>query len=244
MKFPVRIKCATLSWNTLAQGLDEVAASPRGHHAEHPLAAAPAAQQGVQGVGLNGDGRRGQRRGRAGGAGASAAPGRPAPVAVVTAGRPAQGLAVLVQRRGGGRRSGAAPRNWVIICWAAGWTIVSTSPQAAVGVRPPPSAGCGRAVAGPEGVVLLAPGRAAGCAKLVVEVTLVDGADERTFTVSGLYLDLALLIRASTMRSWRSMRPMSLVGSTATTRPASTRSAGPRAPAAPGPRQVLAARWW
>jgi nitrogen fixation protein NifU and related proteins len=27
VKFPVRIKCATLSWNTLAQGLDEVAAS-------------------------------------------------------------------------------------------------------------------------------------------------------------------------------------------------------------------------
>lgn len=26
VKFPVRIKCATLSWNTLAQGLDEVAA--------------------------------------------------------------------------------------------------------------------------------------------------------------------------------------------------------------------------
>ncbi|MEJ7583142.1 MAG: Fe-S cluster assembly sulfur transfer protein SufU [Acidimicrobiales bacterium] len=28
VKFPVRIKCATLGWNTLAQGLDEVA-SPR-----------------------------------------------------------------------------------------------------------------------------------------------------------------------------------------------------------------------
>ena len=28
VKFPVRIKCATLSWNTLAQGLDEVAAAP------------------------------------------------------------------------------------------------------------------------------------------------------------------------------------------------------------------------
>ena len=25
VKFPVRIKCATLSWNTLAQGLDDVA---------------------------------------------------------------------------------------------------------------------------------------------------------------------------------------------------------------------------
>jgi nitrogen fixation NifU-like protein len=25
VKFPVRIKCATLSWNTLAQGLDEAA---------------------------------------------------------------------------------------------------------------------------------------------------------------------------------------------------------------------------
>ena len=28
VKFPVRIKCATLSWNTLLQGLDESAASP------------------------------------------------------------------------------------------------------------------------------------------------------------------------------------------------------------------------
>jgi nitrogen fixation protein NifU and related proteins len=28
VKFPVRIKCATLSWNTLAQGLDESAAAP------------------------------------------------------------------------------------------------------------------------------------------------------------------------------------------------------------------------
>jgi nitrogen fixation NifU-like protein len=28
VKFPVRIKCATLSWNTLGQGLDEVAAAP------------------------------------------------------------------------------------------------------------------------------------------------------------------------------------------------------------------------
>ena len=27
VKFPVRIKCATLSWNTLAQGLDEVSAA-------------------------------------------------------------------------------------------------------------------------------------------------------------------------------------------------------------------------
>jgi nitrogen fixation NifU-like protein len=27
VKFPVRIKCATLSWNTLAQGIDEAAAS-------------------------------------------------------------------------------------------------------------------------------------------------------------------------------------------------------------------------
>ena len=26
VKFPVRIKCATLAWNTLAQGLDEVGA--------------------------------------------------------------------------------------------------------------------------------------------------------------------------------------------------------------------------
>ena len=26
VKFPVRIKCATLSWNTLAQGLDEIEA--------------------------------------------------------------------------------------------------------------------------------------------------------------------------------------------------------------------------
>ena len=29
VKFPVRIKCATLSWNTLAQGLDEAAADTR-----------------------------------------------------------------------------------------------------------------------------------------------------------------------------------------------------------------------
>ncbi|MFP5327258.1 MAG: Fe-S cluster assembly sulfur transfer protein SufU [Acidimicrobiia bacterium] len=29
VKFPVRIKCATLSWNTLAQALDEVASSPQ-----------------------------------------------------------------------------------------------------------------------------------------------------------------------------------------------------------------------
>ena len=28
VKFPVRIKCATLSWNTLAQGLDELATAP------------------------------------------------------------------------------------------------------------------------------------------------------------------------------------------------------------------------
>jgi nitrogen fixation protein NifU and related proteins len=28
VKFPVRIKCATLSWNTLTQGLDEVATAP------------------------------------------------------------------------------------------------------------------------------------------------------------------------------------------------------------------------
>jgi nitrogen fixation NifU-like protein len=27
VKFPVRIKCATLSWNTLAQGLDEIEAA-------------------------------------------------------------------------------------------------------------------------------------------------------------------------------------------------------------------------
>jgi nitrogen fixation NifU-like protein len=27
VKFPVRIKCATLSWNALAQGLDEVGAA-------------------------------------------------------------------------------------------------------------------------------------------------------------------------------------------------------------------------
>ena len=30
VKFPVRIKCATLSWNTLAQGLDEIEAAPAG----------------------------------------------------------------------------------------------------------------------------------------------------------------------------------------------------------------------
>jgi hypothetical protein len=28
VKFPVRIKCATLAWNTLQQGLDEVAVAP------------------------------------------------------------------------------------------------------------------------------------------------------------------------------------------------------------------------
>jgi len=28
VKFPVRIKCATLSWNTLTQGLDEIEAAP------------------------------------------------------------------------------------------------------------------------------------------------------------------------------------------------------------------------
>jgi nitrogen fixation NifU-like protein len=30
VKFPVRIKCATLSWNTLGQGLDEVASAKTG----------------------------------------------------------------------------------------------------------------------------------------------------------------------------------------------------------------------
>jgi len=30
VKFPVRIKCATLSWNTLAQGLDEAGDEPAG----------------------------------------------------------------------------------------------------------------------------------------------------------------------------------------------------------------------
>ena len=30
VRFPVRIKCATLSWNTLAQGLDEIDASSEG----------------------------------------------------------------------------------------------------------------------------------------------------------------------------------------------------------------------
>ena len=29
VKFPVRIKCATLSWNTLAQGLDEAEAEAK-----------------------------------------------------------------------------------------------------------------------------------------------------------------------------------------------------------------------
>jgi len=29
VKFPVRIKCATLSWNTLAQGLDEAEAETK-----------------------------------------------------------------------------------------------------------------------------------------------------------------------------------------------------------------------
>jgi nitrogen fixation protein NifU and related proteins len=28
VKFPVRIKCATLAWNTLLQGLDDAAAAP------------------------------------------------------------------------------------------------------------------------------------------------------------------------------------------------------------------------
>ena len=35
VKFPVRIKCATLSWNTLLQGLDELEAG-RGEHAWRP----------------------------------------------------------------------------------------------------------------------------------------------------------------------------------------------------------------
>ena len=40
VKFPVRIKCATLSWNTLAQGLDEIAAGV-------PSAADPGAGTGM-----------------------------------------------------------------------------------------------------------------------------------------------------------------------------------------------------
>jgi nitrogen fixation NifU-like protein len=32
VKFPVRIKCATLSWNTLSQGLDEIAADVPPQH--------------------------------------------------------------------------------------------------------------------------------------------------------------------------------------------------------------------
>lgn len=31
VRFPVRIKCATLSWNTLVQGLDEIAAQSAAH---------------------------------------------------------------------------------------------------------------------------------------------------------------------------------------------------------------------
>jgi nitrogen fixation NifU-like protein len=31
VRFPVRIKCATLSWNTLVQGLDEIAAESTAH---------------------------------------------------------------------------------------------------------------------------------------------------------------------------------------------------------------------
>ena len=42
VKFPVRIKCATLSWNTLAQGLDEVG----GHRLSRP-ATSPAATPSV-----------------------------------------------------------------------------------------------------------------------------------------------------------------------------------------------------
>jgi nitrogen fixation NifU-like protein len=30
VKFPVRIKCATLAWNALTQGLDEIAAGVAG----------------------------------------------------------------------------------------------------------------------------------------------------------------------------------------------------------------------
>ena len=49
VKFPVRIKCATLSWNTLAQGLDEAEAIP-------PTRPAPERDVPQQGVGLNGPG--------------------------------------------------------------------------------------------------------------------------------------------------------------------------------------------
>jgi nitrogen fixation NifU-like protein len=31
VKFPVRIKCATLSWNTLQQGLDEATSAAASH---------------------------------------------------------------------------------------------------------------------------------------------------------------------------------------------------------------------
>ena len=37
VKFPVRIKCATLSWNTLAQGLDEVRRPPTSYPAGRGL---------------------------------------------------------------------------------------------------------------------------------------------------------------------------------------------------------------
>jgi nitrogen fixation NifU-like protein len=41
VKFPVRIKCATLSWNALAQGLDEVAAEAVVGDGGHRLERAP-----------------------------------------------------------------------------------------------------------------------------------------------------------------------------------------------------------
>ncbi len=35
VKFPVRIKCATLAWNTLTQGLEEISESSRRVSAAH-----------------------------------------------------------------------------------------------------------------------------------------------------------------------------------------------------------------
>ena len=68
VKFPVRIKCATLSWNALAQGLDEIetAAGSR-PAAPRPRAglAGPGSKRGRAAAGGRG-GRRGRRRRRAG----------------------------------------------------------------------------------------------------------------------------------------------------------------------------------
>ena len=56
VKFPVRIKCATLSWNTLAQGLDEAEEATAGSGRAPPLSAGG----GIEGPGARhrGDGAR------------------------------------------------------------------------------------------------------------------------------------------------------------------------------------------